>query len=204
MKRFSFFFLLLALVASLGINLGLGFHVGSKWRNDRGQTAQQAALPGRFPLTGLTDGTCGHGTLTLNEARLVEHLAALSPDLALEAPQRDLIGQAILARATFGCTLSQTRERLHANAPSQPLQSPKRARAFINEILALRESMATAILQETHIQRELINSFTDDQLATLTPKTLPRVVPGLSLREFLGQLKSRRDQVPRRSQHASP
>ena len=166
--------------------------------------AQQAALPGRFPLTGLTDGTCGHGALTLNEGRLTEHLAAISQDLVLEASQRDLIGRAILARATFGCTLSQTRARIHANAPSQPLQSPDRARALINEILALRQSMATAILQETHIQREIINTFTDDQLAILTSKTLPRVVPGLSLREFLGQFKSRQDQGPRRSQHASP
>ena len=190
MRRTSLI-LSLALVAALGIAAGLAWHVGSEWHDKRGFERDRQSQPGRFPLGQFINGTCGQEVLTLNEERLATHLETLGAELSLREDQADLIGQLILGRAQIGCELRQGRQDIRQAARSGPLGDPETARPFMEDVLNFRQALTEATLEETRIQRQLLDSFTDEQLSAVNGRNLPRLVPGLSLREVLGQAPQR-------------
>ena len=182
--------LILILLASLGVSAGLALHIREEWREDQKARAQYAALPGRLSLTQFIDGDCDGPTVTLNSARVADHLQEVQEDLDLTAAQSELIGQLILSRVQVGCGLRAQRAEIRAAARQDPLGDPETARPFLQALLGFRQQLTQETLKETAIHRQLLASFSDDQLRAIDARNLPQLVPGLSLREFVGAAPS--------------
>ena len=203
--RRSTLILALILLASIGINMGLILQIGGKWHETRDIHRQHAGMPDRFAVTSFIDGTCDQENLSLNQDKLDQHLVSLKSEIDLNVNQRDLIGELIVTRANLNCALHQERARLHTHAKSDPWDSPERIKPFLTNLLTFRQSVAQATWQETDLQKQLVDSFNDKQLSALHAQKLPRLVPGLSIREFLAQsMRTKRKLYRRSSQHASP
>lgn len=173
--------LVLALLASIGVNIGLATHVGGKWREGRNQMANAEALRGdqRLPLRDLVSGSCRNGGFTLREGAVEAYVAEVSADLILTPEQLDMAGALILHRAERGCDVRTQRGQLREQMKSRPFRQPDTARAFIGSMLNLRDGLTTAAREEGGLQRQLLESLSDAQLRNLNPRLLPRLIPGL-------------------------
>jgi len=187
----------LIIVALLGGLAGLGWFVGEQ-RFKSPQSDASLAFPPRLGVQDLVVGSCVAGDLQLDPARMAEHFEALAEDIELTAAQQELASQLILSRAQVACTVQEVRAELRAQDPRQGFEDPAAARAFLDAVLNLRETLSEASLSETRLQRRLLESFSSAQLQDLSPRTLPRLVPGLSLREFLSPGQDRRPGRPYR------
>lgn len=185
MKR-SILLLSLALIAALGVVFGLSFHVSKEWRDDRKQHQERLEIQGRLPLSALINGTCGKDDLRLNQEAFSAHLQNLGGDLNLREPQAELVRQLILGRAQAGCDLRMRRAEIHQAAQGNPFNNPKTARPFMDSLLDFRQNLTEETLKETQVQRQLLDSLSDEQLQDIDGQILPRLIPGLSLREFTG------------------
>lgn len=187
--------IILALLASVGINIGLITHVGDKWREDRSRHNNDQASQTRFPLRNFIDGSCEDG-FTVKVGAIEGHLYEAAPNLILNDEQIALADNLILHRAERGCDVRRTRGELREKTRDRPFRNPERARDFIDTLLDVRQGVTEAALEENALQRELLESLSDDQLRSLNLRVLPRLIPGL-------QAGSGQPQ-PRGSQQASP
>ena len=192
--------LALALLASLGVNIGLATHLGDKWREGRNQQANSEALRGdaRVPMRDFVTGSCREGNFTLREGAVEAYLAEVNASLSLTQEQLDLSGALLLHRAKQGCDVRTRRGTVREQMKSRPLRQPETARAFISAMLDLRDGLTDAAQKQGALQRQLLESLSDGQLRSLNPRLLSRLLPGLDLGSA-----SRRDQQ-RGNQQASP
>ncbi len=184
MRRSLGLFLLLALFASLGVNVGLGLHLGVDARH--GPFDQHRGTPTRVKFEDLVDGTCGQDPLRLNPDRFEDHMTRVREQVPLTDAQGALIGQMILDRAQIRCTLRQERTRLHDQTAQFPLETADATRDVLARLLAFRQTLTAATLAETQAQGAFLDSLSDAQVAAMSLETLPFVVPGLRFRELHG------------------
>lgn len=169
--------LLLALVASLGIIVGLSVHLSRQWHTQRSMHLETAAGSSRFPSARFVEGECADG-LRLRPSALQQHVAILAPELTLSDPQQRLIEDLILSRAETLCAVRAARAALRREP--RPLQSVETARPFLEAVLALRQTLTEATLAETQTQAQLLASLSDAQLSAVPPDRLLQIIPGLS------------------------
>ncbi len=182
MRRSLGLLLLIALFASLGINFGLGLHLGLNARHDPHDHHRGSST--RVKFQDLVDGTCGQEPLRLNPDRFEEHMARLRDQMPLTDAQGTMIGQMILDRAQVRCTLRQERARLRDPSAQFPLETADATRDFLAQMLGFRQTLTAATLAETQAQGALLDSLSDEQVTAMSLETLPQVVPGLWFREF--------------------
>ncbi len=168
----------LALLASLGINIGLITHIGTDWRQDRSRPQNAEGAEPRFPIRNFVSGSCEEG-FSVRTGAVSAHLQEVAPTLRLTADQTVLANNLILHRAERSCDVRQARNALREKTRNRPFRNPERARDFIGSLLDVRQNVTEAALEENALQRELLSSLSDEQLRSLNLRVLPRLIPGL-------------------------
>ena len=174
----------LALLASLSINIGLISHLGQDWRESRTIAQERANIPERFAASAFLSGSCAAGH-TVDRGKIDGFLARRAPDLELTDGQLALTEDLLLTRVTSACDLRNDRRALADAMRTRPLEDGERGKAFVEDALTFRSKVTAAAMVEIEKQRALIATLTPEQLEVMPPRTLPQLIPGLSLRQLL-------------------
>ena len=174
----------LALLASLGINIGLISHLGKDWRENRTLAQERENIPERFAASAFLSGNCATGH-TVDRGKIEGFLARRAPDLELTDGQLALTEDLLLTRVTSACDLRTDRRALADLMRTRPLEDGARGKAFVEDALTFRSKVTAAAMVEIEKQRAFIGTLTPEQLEAMPPRTLPQLIPGLSLRQLL-------------------